>query len=391
MTTPGPAPHPSPHGSRRRAVCLAALAACLTACLARCPTQRLRAAPAPAAEPSAAQPPAAPPRSGPACDLVLDEAVRRLPQPLRGLLAKGPRLDRLKSAVAAADDRADAGSPHYDPAEKARQYFEIDAVTDQPPPFTGFPRDRAEAEQQFGAETFETAGSAPWAADDALERLAEALRDGRTDDVFAAAGDLAHYSTDLHLPLHTTKNGDGQLTGNHGIRKALEVGLIRRRRDAYRAQAQKGRCIVHYLADPTDRLFDWLIAAHARVAPILEADTAAREAGRYNPAQHPEDLDQVDSARARVYYRTLAQELAQRGSPLATALREASAHLADLYYTAWVRAGKPVTFQGAAPAEETEPAPPYWLIALGVGILLLLAWPRRRPGRPGGNASGPKT
>jgi len=368
MTTLRPSPQPSPHGSRRRAVCFAALLILL----------------------AAASAPAAPTPTGPAYDLVLDEAVLRLPEPLRGLLAEGPRLDRLKAALANTDDRANPDSPHYTPEEKARHYFAIDAVTDEPPPFTDFPRDRAKAEKQFGAETLAKTGTAPWAAAEALDRLTDALRNGRPAEVFAAAGDLGHYAADLHLPLHTTKNHNGQQTGNHGIQKALEVGLILRCRDAYRTQIAKGRRPVHYLAHPTDRLFDWLIAAHARVPLILEADTAARRAGRYNPAQHPEDVDQVDSARALPYYKALADELAKRGSPEAAALRDASAHLADLFYTAWVRAGKPTTFHNTAAAKQTEQTPPYWLIALGMGFLLLLAWPRRRAGRPGGSASGPK-
>ena len=368
MSSPGPIPHPPRNGSRRRAVCFAALVAVMAAW----PARSARA------------------WSDAGHELVAEEAVQRLPQPLRGLLADPARLDRLKASSIAADGRTDATSPHYTPAEKPRHFFDIDAVTDEPPPFATFPRDRAEAERQFGAETFEKAGTAPWAAAEALDRLVDALRTGRTGGVFAAAGDLAHYAADLHMPLHTTKNWDGQLTGNHDIHKALEVGLVNRRLDAYRAEVRKDRRVVHYLADPTDRLFDWLIAAHARVAPILEADTAARTATQYNPAQHPEDLDQVDSARARPYYEALAEELAKRGSPEAAALREASAHLADLLYTAWVRAGKPATLQAAAQDADAEPTPPYWLIALGVGVLLLLAWPRRRPARRGGDASGPK-
>ncbi|MEA3366846.1 MAG: hypothetical protein U9R68_01885, partial [Planctomycetota bacterium] len=125
---------------------------------------------------------------------------------------------------------------------------------------------------------------------------------------------------------------------------------------------------------------DWLIAAHGRIGPILEADAVARKQAKYNPAQHPEDLDDLDAARARPYYETLKQELARRGSPEAAALCDAAAHLADLLYTAWVRAGKPLSLRAAADAgRKPAPAPPYWLLGLAVGTLILLLWPRRRP------------
>ena len=75
----------------------------------------------------------------------------------------------------------------------------------------------------------------------------------------------------------------------------------------------------------------------------------------------------------------LFRSLEARGSPEAAAMRDAAAHLAQLYYTAWVRAGKPAGFS-AAPAEP-EPAniSMYMLLIPSAVLLLVLFWPRRRP------------
>ena len=322
--------------------------------------------------------------------LIIEEAVRRLPEPLRGLLATETHLARLREAAATPDDRTEPGSDAEPPAEHPSRFFRIDAVTDEPYPFKNFPRRQPEAEAAFGAEALKAAGTAPWVAAQALDRLADALADGRTDAVFAAAGDLARTAAGLHMPLHTTKNRDGQRTGNHGISRVLEVGLIHRYADSCEKEIRKDPRGVRYLRDPTDRLFDWLIAAHGRIGPILEADAVARKQAKYNPAQHPEDLDDLDAARARPYYETLKRELARRGSPEAAALRDAAAHLADLLYTAWVRAGKPLALWPAADAgRKPAPSPPYWLLVLAVGMLILLLWPRRRPDTTGREDSGP--
>jgi len=308
--------------------------------------------------------------------LILDEAVARLPEPLRGLLESEAHRERLREAAA-------APPPPDEPADRADPVFRIDALTDEPHPFKDFPRRRSEAEAAFGAEAVAAAGTAPWSAAEAIDRLADALAGGRTDDAFAAAGALVRAAVGLHMPFHVTENADGSLTGNHGVARAVGVGLVRRYGDFYADEIRRDRRPVRYLREPTDDLFDWVIVAYGRIAPILEADTVARAKATYNPAQHPEDLAVPDAAAARPYYEALERELARRGSPEAAALRDAAAHLADLLYTAWVRAGKPLSLH-AAVAEGGEPdtSSPYWLLVLALGMLAILLWPRRRPGAP---------
>ena len=323
--------------------------------------------------------------SDPVRRLIIEEAVRRLPDPMRGLLDGPTHLGRLQDAAAAPADDADTPGAPYQPDQDPRRVFRIDAAAGELPAFADIPRRQAEAEAALGAETVRRMGTAPWAATDALDRLAHALTDGRTDAIFASAGDLARIVADLHMPLHTTVNHDGQLTGNHGIGGVLAVGLIGRRLDACRKAVRQDRQVARYLADPADSLFNWLATAHGRTAPILEADTAARNRSTYNPAQHPEDLASPDAAKP--YYEALAAELARRGAPEAAALRDAAAHLADLLYTAWVRAGKPLTLQPPDEDEDAGASPPYWLIALAAFMLFMLFWPRRQA-RPGDGDKG---
>jgi hypothetical protein len=317
---------------------------------------------------------------------VAGEAVLRLPQPLAGLFT-GDALQRLKNAAIAPDARRErlkkAASPEYE-EENVRHFFDLDAVTTEPYPFARFPRDRQAAEKEFGAAAFEKHGQAPWAAADALDALAKAFKGGPADDLFRAAGDLAHYAADLHVPLHVTKNYNGQLTGNKGIHLMLEIGLVKRYPDFYAAEIAKDRREPVYVADPPEKLFEWLVQAYARAAPILAADTAARKATGYQP---PEDRDafskelhNVASEESRPYYAALKKELEARGSPEAAAMRDAAAHVADLFYTAWVNADKPAGLAAApaAPAAPEERSGSYWAVLLvGMAAILLLFRPRR--------------
>jgi len=311
--------------------------------------------------------------------IITEEAVERLPEPLRALLAGEADLKRLREATLAPDTRRKKDTQPEWEEEHPKHFFDIDLVTQEPYPFKGFPHERLAAEKQFGPEVFKKAGTAPWAASDALEALVESLTAGRTDDIFARAGDLLHYGADVHQPLHVSKNYDGKMTGNDGIHKALEIGLVNRYADFYKAEVRKDRYEPAYLVQPLDGLFDWLIAAWSRQKPVFEAETIARQKANYNPSRNPADLDGSESPAAKIYYATFKQALEARGSPDAAAMRDAAGHVAELLYTAWVRAGKPLALVPAPPKTEEAQPIPYWLIGLSAALLTLLFWPRRRP------------
>ena len=327
---------------------------------------------------------------------ITEEAVRRLPEPLRGLFSDGAALERLKKASADPDERrkhmekAVAAAPPQErealrresAAEKVKHYFDIDAITAEPPPFAAFPRGRKAAEKEFGAKVFQEHGTALWAAEDAFSALADALSRGAAAETFRAAGDLAHYAADLHTPMHVSKNFNGQLTGNEGIHKALEIGLVVRHEEFYAAEVRKGRTDVAYVDSVRDALFDWLVQANARMAPLLEADTAARRRTGYNPGdknnkEAEREMEDPANEKSRPYYAAFKQELEARGSPEAAAMRDAAGHLAQLYYTAWVRAGKPTSLFAAAPAAPASPLSPYVLLMPAALLVFILLWSRR--------------
>jgi hypothetical protein len=329
--------------------------------------------------------------------LIVEESVARLPEPLRGLFADEAAMERLKKAAIEPDERKkriekDAAAMPADSREamlkkadeeRKRHFFDIDAITAEPPPFAHFPHDRAAAEKEFGTKPFHEHGTAPWAAEAALERLADAMKGGRTDETFEAAGDLAHYVADLHMPLHVSKNFNGKLTGNDGVHQAVEIGLAVRNEPFYAAEVRKGRTEVAYVEKAPDALFEWIGQANARVAPLLEADMAARNQTRYNPPtaktkEAEQETEDPANEKSRPYYAALKKELEARGSPDAAAMRDAAAHLAQLYYTAWVRAGKPASLSPAASsAPETMNMPTYVLLIPSAILFVLLFWPRK--------------
>jgi hypothetical protein len=339
--------------------------------------------------------------------LITAEAVERLPEPLKTLLSEGGNLERFQKASTAPDqwrreekdrqrqarDRGRQTSRSVEPAgehvaavEKPKHFFDIDQMAEKAGltyPFDDFPRRREAATALVGRETLDAYGWGPWAAADALEAFADAFAQGRAEEAFRQAGALAHYAADLHMPFHTTRNFDGQETGNEGIHFAVEIGLVKRNEPFFAAEITKGRGTVVYVEDAEAALFRWLIAANGRVAPILEADSAARRATGYDPGlpENKADLDDLPSERAAPYYRALKRELDARGNPVAASMRDASADVARLLYTAWVRAGKPLSLHPSAERREPASSFPLEYTLLAVLAILILFWPRRRRAR----------
>jgi len=334
--------------------------------------------------------------------LITREAVERLPEPLKTLLSEGGNLERLQEASTAPDQwrceekdrerQAQDRGKYVAAVERPKHFFDIDQMAEKAGltyPFDDFPRRREAATALVGRETLDAYGWGPWAAADALEAFADAFTQGRPDEAFRQAGALTHYAADLHMPFHTTRNFDGRETGNEGIHFAVEVGLVKRNEPFFAAEICKDRGAVVYVEDAEAALFRWLIAANGRVAPILEADSAARRATGYNPGlpENKADLDDLpastgeaggQSERAAPYYRALKRELDARGNPVAASMRDASADVARLLYTAWVRAGKPLSLYPSV--ERREPASffPLEYTLLAVLALLIFFWPRRR-------------
>jgi hypothetical protein len=326
-------------------------------------------------------------------ELIVREAVTRLPDPLHGLLADENVMKRLEAASIAADARRQQLRAAHSPQEaqeRIKHFFDIDAISGKPYPFEGFPHDRAAAEKEFGADTFKKHGTAPWAAEDALEALTAALKKGAGEDaVVAAAGDLAHYAADIHMPLHVTHKDAAAGSPNAGLHLMLEVGLVKRYPDFYTAAVSKDRAEVSYLASPLDSIFQWILQAYKRSEVVLKADAQARAQTHY-PSDENEarnDIDKPGAERAAEYYRVLKEKLAagalpeDGAPPEAAAMRDAAAHTADLFYTAWVNAGKPeklAAAAAAAPASEDN-SYTYWMLLGMVVLTVLLVLPRRRP------------
>lgn len=145
-------------------------------------------------------------------------AVDATPEPLRSMLLK--TLNELEEASMDPDRRkSEPGTSE----ESKRHYIDIDFF--EAFPFGAFPQDLNMAEAKYGRIEIHRQGIVPWAIDESFQNLVEAWETNDPNWV-RWFGDLAHYVGDLHQPMHTTANFDGQKSGNRGIHALFESVMV---------------------------------------------------------------------------------------------------------------------------------------------------------------------
>lgn len=174
------------------------------------------------------------------------------------------------------------------------------------------------AREQVGAWAFEGSGQLPWVIQERFCQLVSAFKSGDRQRVVSASGWLCHYIADAQVPLHTTLNRDGKLTGQKGIHHRWEIDLLEQERGDI-----PGTHAAVVPSDVTNSVALWLIDSHALVPALLEADqTATRKA--------PGDKAAYLLAFASLQRETLQQQL-----------RRSAERTGDLLLAAWAEAGRP--------------------------------------------------
>lgn len=209
---------------------------------------------------------------------------------------------------------ADKAKPR-NPEEGPRHFIDIDLYGDYP--FQELPEDYDEAVKKFGQETVVARGTLPWQIEVTYDLLVEAFKQAREKDVLKHSAWLGHYVGDAHVPLHTTANHNGQLTGQKGLHGYFETRLLEKYVSPDEIKPAVGQQITrrpHLLA------FEWVRESSTYVQPILEADAAN---GGKNGQR---DI----------------RSFAQVAKPIAIQrLTKGCTRLASLWFSAWVEAGKP--------------------------------------------------
>jgi hypothetical protein len=119
-----------------------------------------------------------------------------------------------------ADDRKD-----IDPTESPKHYIDIDNYAEFNL-YHKIPQTWDSVVAAHGSIWVTSEGILPWATLATYDSLKNAIMHYNWAKAMFFAADLGHYVGDGHMPLHITKNYDGQNTGNSGIHSRYESKMI---------------------------------------------------------------------------------------------------------------------------------------------------------------------
>jgi hypothetical protein len=208
----------------------------------------------------------------------------------------------------------------WDPAEGPKHYIDIDNY----PEFvaTGrIPQTLDSVVAIYGYTFVYDQGILPWATVTTFDSLESCFERRDWAKAVLFASDLGHYVADGHMPLHITKNYNGQYSGNYGIHSRYESTMI----NAYISQFNYEGFEISEIEDVNQYVFDYLYTDYPYVDSVLAADDYAQGvAGNTNSSAYKQAL--WDKSQGFTI-------------PL---FSNASHALAELIYTAWVQAGSPL-------------------------------------------------
>ncbi|HZG00692.1 MAG TPA: zinc dependent phospholipase C family protein [Chitinophagales bacterium] len=222
---------------------------------------------------------------------------------------------------------------YADPLEAPRHYIDIDRY--DVAPFDAVPRRWDSAVAKYSIDTLNAHGIVPWHINLMMYQLTEAFKSKSKYRVLRLVSDIGHYIGDAHVPLHCTKNYNGQLTGQHGIHGFWESRIPELFGEDYDYFVGKAE----YWERPNERIWEIILESASQVDSVLRIERQLNE-------QFPSDKKYTYEQRGETTVRTYSREYSDAYDKALNRmserkLRKSIIALGSVWYTCWVNAGSP--------------------------------------------------
>ncbi|MBO9620661.1 MAG: hypothetical protein J7539_16680 [Niabella sp.] len=210
------------------------------------------------------------------------------------------------------------------------EYYGADAVT-------ALPHNWNEAVAKYSADTLKKYGTLPYVVLETQKKLTDAMRRKDRDSIVFYAADLGHYIGDAHVPLHTSMNYDGQLTGQRGIHDLWETTVPEAELSNFNIRS---RHKAKYLRSPEAAIWNILQHTHSLLPAMFAAEAEASKSFSDTARKYRWEFRWGKNRRFYSKEFAIAFNKMLKGSINAQMILSAN-DIADFWYTAWVDAGKP--------------------------------------------------
>ncbi|MFT6845577.1 MAG: hypothetical protein ACJAUV_001774 [Flavobacteriales bacterium] len=256
-------------------------------------------------------------------------AVFTLPEPLFGFFRVHQK--EITERSVAPDKRR-----HMFKDEAPKHYIDLDHYCDsREAVFDSMPEKWNDAVAKYTKDTLLAFGIVPWAVNLSFYQLKKAFENENWEKVVKISADLGHYIADAHVPLHTTENYNGQMTGQDGIHGFWESRLPELFFDEYDFFIGKAQYVNH----TQHYIWERLKESHWALDSVLEFEKYLRtDENTVNMYSFELKGKRVVKCYAEDYakqYHIMLDGMVERR------MKSAVKTVGSFWYTAWVMAGQP--------------------------------------------------
>ena len=254
-------------------------------------------------------------------------SIYELPREMRPFFYKN--MDYLLKEIIQPDIRR-----NKDSLEAPRHFIDLERYGDSAA--WKMPLHWTDALRAYGRDSLVKYGYVPYQVLMTKDLLTKAFRSGNKDSILFYAADLGHYIGDAHVPLHTTINYDGQLSGQKGIHNLWETTIPELEISHYRLYSGH---TARYLGNPAMAIWEAIRHAHGLLPDLLAQE---REASRGFTDSTKYSVQKRNGREFKMYSAAFALNYNQRlGNTIQEQLRHSANLIADFWYTCWKDAGEP--------------------------------------------------
>lgn len=193
-----------------------------------------------------------------------------------------------------------------------------------------------DAVEKFSIDTLMSRGVVPWHIVKVKHQLTKAFEKKDFHKILKLSADLGHYIGDANVPLHTTSNYNGQLTGQYGIHGFWESRIPELSADSYDLFVGKAS----YLSNPQRTAWQAIKNAHKAVDSVLLFEKLLSESFAEDKKY---SFEERNGQTVKVYSKPFSQAYEKKlNGQVERQLKASIKMVADFWYTAWVDAGQPV-------------------------------------------------
>ncbi len=217
--------------------------------------------------------------------------------------------------------------------EASRHYIDLDVYGDSA--VFKMPRHWNEAVELYTEDTLLAYGIVPYHIYRVSHRLINAFKEKDALSILRLSSDIGHYIADANVPLHTTENYNGQLTGQYGIHGFWESRLPELFFDHYDLLTGSADYVENL------QLYAWkgVVDAHLALDSVLNIEKQLTD--RF-PASKKYGYEERGNITVKTYSFDFSKEYhKQLNGMVENRMRASIKMVGDFWMSCWVKAGQP--------------------------------------------------